>query len=156
MIEVPSAALIVERIAAECDFLSIGTNDLVQYTLAVDRNNPNVGHLYHHTHPAVLQLIARTIKAANDRGIPVSVCGEMAGEPRLALLLVGLGLRIFSTTPTAIPGLKTALSKLTLAKCQETAEACMAMGTTGEIDRLITRVLSEALGGQKLGGRSMR
>lgn len=156
MIEVPSAALMAERIAAECDFLSIGTNDLVQYTLAVDRNNPNVGHLYHHTHPAVLQLIARTIRAANDRGIPVSVCGEMAGEPRLALLLVGLGLRIFSTTPTAIPGLKTALSKLSLAKCEETAKACMEMDTTSEIDRLITRVLSDALGGQKLGGRTMR
>jgi len=156
MIEVPSAALMVEKIAAECDFLSIGTNDLVQYTLAVDRNNPNVSHLYHHTHPAVLQLIARTIAAADARKIPVSVCGEMAGDPRLALLLVGLGLRMFSTTPTAIPGLKTAMSKLTLARCQETAAACMEFGTTREIDVLLTKVLEEALGGKKLGGRTMR
>ncbi|MFO7188739.1 MAG: phosphoenolpyruvate--protein phosphotransferase [Pseudomonadota bacterium] len=106
MIEVPAAALMVGQFVKRLDFLSIGTNDLIQYTLAIDRTDDKVAHLYDPLHPAVLQLIAHTIRTANRAGVPVSVCGEMAGEVRLARLLLGLGLRQFSMHPAQLPAVK--------------------------------------------------
>lgn len=99
MIEIPSAALVVGSFIKYVDFLSIGTNDLIQYTLAVDRNDDSVSHLYDPVHPAVLKLISHTIKTATKAGVQVSVCGEMAGDERLTRLLLGMGLRRFSMHP---------------------------------------------------------
>ena len=106
MIEVPAAALIADTLAAECDFFSIGTNDLTQYTLAVDRGNEGVAHLYDPLHPAVLALIDTSLRAASRRGIPVSICGEMATNPLAVPLLIGLGISELSGAPSAVPVVK--------------------------------------------------
>jgi len=106
MVEVPSTALQAHCFAGDADFFSIGTNDLIQYTLAVDRTNPTVAGLYNPAHPAVLQLIRTVIEAGGQAGIPVAMCGEMAGDPLYTVLLVGLGLREFSITPPLVPELK--------------------------------------------------
>jgi len=102
MIEVPAAALSASFFAEQLDFLSIGTNDLIQYTLAIDRADDSVAHLYDPLHPAVLNLIQLTIRAGDKAGKPVSVCGEMAGDPLLTRLLLGLGLRTFSMQPASL------------------------------------------------------
>jgi phosphotransferase system enzyme I (PtsI) len=106
MIEVPAAALSVNAFVQRLKFLSLGTNDLIQYTLAIDRADAAVAHLYEPVHPAVLQLVARTIKAGEKARVPVSVCGEMAGELDLTELLLGFGLRQFSMHPAQILAVK--------------------------------------------------
>jgi phosphotransferase system enzyme I (PtsI) len=106
MIEVPAAALLADQFAKQLDFMSIGTNDLIQYTLAIDRADDAVAHLYDPLHPAVLNLIQHTIKSGAKAGRPVAVCGEMAGDPRLTRLLLGLGLRHFSMQPASILAVK--------------------------------------------------
>ena len=106
MIEVPAAALLIDRFLQHFDFVSVGTNDLIQYTLAIDRADQAVAHLYDPWHPAVLQLLHRTISAANARGRSVSVCGEMAGDPVFTELLLGMGLRSFSMHPAQIASIK--------------------------------------------------
>jgi phosphotransferase system enzyme I (PtsI) len=106
MIEVPAAALSVKLFLRHFDFLSIGTNDLIQYTLAIDRADELVAHLYDPLHPAVLRLLADTIAEARAQGKSVSVCGEMAGDPTFTRLLLGLGLRTFSMHPTQILAIK--------------------------------------------------
>jgi phosphotransferase system enzyme I (PtsI) len=102
MIEIPAAVLLLPLFLKRMDFLSIGTNDLIQYTLAIDRADNAVAHLYDPLHPAVLQLIARTIQEANRAGVPVAVCGEMAGDPAMTRLLLGMGLREFSMHPAQL------------------------------------------------------
>jgi phosphotransferase system enzyme I (PtsI) len=106
MVEIPAAAISADVLARHASFLSIGTNDLIQYTLAVDRGNPRVAHLFEPTHPAVLRLVSRVIQAARARGIEVSVCGEMSGEPLFSSLLLGLGIRVLSMAAPAIPEVK--------------------------------------------------
>jgi phosphotransferase system enzyme I (PtsI) len=106
MIEVPAAALLADQFARQLDFLSIGTNDLIQYTLAIDRADDAVAHLYDPLHPAVLALIQQTIRSGQRAGRPVSICGEMAGDPQLTRLLLGLGLRHFSMQPASILAVK--------------------------------------------------
>lgn len=106
MIEIPAAALMANAFAERLDFLSIGTNDLIQYTLAIDRADDSVSYLYNPLHPAVLQLIAMTLRAGEKAGKPVSVCGEMAGDPKLTRLLIGLGLRKFSMQPASLLSVK--------------------------------------------------
>jgi phosphoenolpyruvate-protein phosphotransferase (PTS system enzyme I) len=106
MIEVPAAALMLPSLLRYFDFASLGTNDLIQYTLAIDRSDEAVSHLYDPWHPAVLQLIARTIAYANSTGKSVSVCGEMAGDPAFTELLLAMGLRSFSMHPSQIAAVK--------------------------------------------------
>jgi phosphotransferase system enzyme I (PtsI) len=117
MIEVPAAALCADMLAPEVDFFSIGTNDLIQYTVAADRVNPHVAELYRPTHPAVIRLIKRTIDAANDNGIWTGICGEMAGDIRLTPLLIGLGVEELSVGPQQVPRVGQAIRSLSYAEC---------------------------------------
>jgi phosphotransferase system enzyme I (PtsI) len=137
MIEVPGAALAADSLAAESDFFSIGTNDLIQYTLAIDRSDEQVAHLYNPLHPAVLRLIQFTVEAALRRNMPVSVCGEMAGEPRLTALLLGLGLRNLSMAPRSIPRVKQRIRALDMVATTRRARAIMDQSDTGRIAALI-------------------
>jgi phosphotransferase system enzyme I (PtsI) len=121
MIEVPSAALTADILASLSDFFSIGTNDLVQYTLAVDRGNERVSYLAQPLHPSVLRLVQMTIDAAHKRGIPAAMCGELAGDPQAAALLLGLGLDEFSMSAASIPLVKQAIRSCTLENCRALA-----------------------------------
>ena len=125
MIELPSAAIIADLIAPEVDFFSIGTNDLIQYTVAADRVNYRVADLYRPTHPAVIRLIKRTIDAAVDNGIWTGVCGEMAGDIRLTPLLLGLGVEELSVGPHQVPRVRHAIRALSHVECQEMATEAM-------------------------------
>ena len=133
MIEVPAAALTAEALAAECDFFSIGTNDLTQYTLAVDRGNERVAHLYDPLHPAVLALIDRTVRAAARAGIPVSLCGEMASNPLAVPILVGLGIGELSGAPGAVPVVKEIVRALEWGDVAEDARRALAARTVEEV-----------------------
>jgi phosphoenolpyruvate-protein phosphotransferase (PTS system enzyme I) len=137
MIEVPGAALAADSLAAEADFFAIGTNDLIQYTLAIDRSDEQVAHLYNPLHPAVLRLIQFTIEAALRRGMPVSVCGEMAGDPRFSALLLGLGLRNLSMAPRNIPRVKQRIRGLDMVAATRRARAIMDQSDTGRIAALL-------------------
>jgi phosphoenolpyruvate-protein phosphotransferase (PTS system enzyme I) len=137
MIEVPGAALAADALAAEADFFAIGTNDLIQYTLAIDRSDEQVAHLYNPLHPAVLRLIQFAVEAALRRGMPISVCGEMAGEPRFAALLLGLGLRNLSMAPRNIPRVKQRIRSLDMVAATRRARAIMDQSDTGRIAALL-------------------
>jgi phosphotransferase system enzyme I (PtsI) len=125
MIEVPAAALCADMLAPEVDFFSIGTNDLIQYTVAADRVNPHVAELYRPTHPAVIRLIKRTIDAANDHGIWTGICGEMAGDIRLTPLLIGLGVEELSVGPQQVPSVGQAIRSLSYAECAAMADEAL-------------------------------
>jgi phosphotransferase system enzyme I (PtsI) len=125
MIEVPAAALCADMLAPEVDFFSIGTNDLIQYTVAADRVNPHVADLYRPTHPAVIRLIKRTIDAAGDHGIWTGICGEMAGDIRLTPLLIGLGVEELSVGPQQVPGVGQAIRSLSYAECAAMADEAL-------------------------------
>lgn len=125
MIEVPGAALAADALASESDFFALGTNDLVQYTLAADRGDEQVAHLYNPLHPGVLRLIQLAVEAAERRDIPISICGEMAGEPRYAALLLGLGLRELSMAPRNIPRIKQRIRSLDMVAATRRAHAIM-------------------------------
>jgi phosphotransferase system enzyme I (PtsI) len=143
MIEVPAAALIADLLAREVDFFSIGTNDLIQYSLAVDRNNEHVADLYQPLHPAILRMLRLVIDAAEAAGIECGLCGEMAGDPRQALLLVGLGLRRLSMSPRVVPEIKTRVRASSLPDLERLAEECLGFATAAEVEHH----LESALGG---------
>jgi len=136
MIEVPSAVLTAEKIAGEVDFFELGTNDLVQYTLAVDRGNNKVSEWFRTLHPAVLYGIDRTVQAAKAAGIPVIVCGEMASTPAYAVLLVGLGAIDLSMTPAMIPAVRAVLSQINTNEARAVALKCLAAATADEVEEL--------------------
>jgi len=133
MIEIPSAALSAEQIAAEVDFLSLGTNDLIQYTIAVDRLNDRVAALYQPTHPAVLRLIAMSVQAARSAGIRIGMCGEMASDLTLTPLMIGLGLNELSVATTQIARVKHAVRRLSVPECEELANAARKCTSPTEI-----------------------
>jgi phosphotransferase system enzyme I (PtsI) len=132
MVEVPAAALMAASFAREVDFFSIGTNDLVQYTLAVDRINEQVAGLYTPIHPAVLKLIRDVTRVGIRAKIPVSCCGESAGDPEFAALLIGLGVRSLSVTASSIPRLKRAVRGLDSKRCERIAKKAMAFDSEAE------------------------
>jgi phosphoenolpyruvate-protein phosphotransferase (PTS system enzyme I) len=134
MVESPAAAILIDRFVREVDFLSIGTNDLIQYTLAVDRGNPAVNDLYQASDPAVLRLIEQTLKAATEAHVEASLCGQMSSEPIYTMLLLGLGLRRLSVAPSSIPEIKEICRKVTIAHCQTIAAQALAMQRPREID----------------------
>ena len=126
MVEVPSAALLAHQVLKEVDFLSIGTNDLTQYTMAADRMATDLAHLTDPWQPAVLQLVAITAEAGRQAGKPVGVCGEAAADPLLACVLVGLGITSLSMAAAAVRPVGARMGDVTLGRCQEMAEAALA------------------------------
>jgi phosphotransferase system enzyme I (PtsI) len=137
MVEVPSAALLAEEFAREVDFFSIGTNDLIQYTLAVDRADPSVANLYRSGDPSILRLIRLVIDAARKHRISVSVCGQMSSDPMFIPLLVGMGLRQLSAMPHAIPELKEVVRNLTLAKAEKIASRAEGMEVARDVESFL-------------------
>ena len=140
MIEVPSAALLAGTLAREVDFFSIGTNDLTQYALAVDRNNKRVANLYDPMNPAVLNLIAMTTKAARDAGIPVAICGEIAADPVWTPLLIGLGATELSMNAASIPIIKRSVRLVRQEDCHRAARRALKAGTSADVRRIMSRL----------------
>jgi phosphotransferase system enzyme I (PtsI) len=143
-IEVPSAAATADLLAPHVDFMALGTNDLVQYLLAVDRVDPRVSALYEPLHPAVLRAVDGVLRAGAKAHVPVSLCGEMAADPRVAVLLVGLGLRELSMGAGAVPRVKSALRAVSSAEAGELACRAMAIPTAAEIEAMLRRELTSA------------
>jgi phosphotransferase system enzyme I (PtsI) len=139
MVEVPSAASIADILAKEVNFFSIGTNDLIQYTLAIDRVNENVSYLYEPLHPAVLRLLRNIINSAHDNGIPVAMCGEMAGEPFYMPILLGLGIDELSMNVMALPRVKSVLRSLDYKQSQLVTDSIFKLSTAQEIETLLKK-----------------
>jgi phosphoenolpyruvate-protein phosphotransferase (PTS system enzyme I) len=146
MVEVPAAVMMLDHFVKEVDFLSIGTNDLVQYTLAVDRSNKDVVQLYNPADPAVLRLIRISLDTANGANVPINLCGQMSGVPTYTMLLLGLGLRRFSVTPAAIPEIKNLVRKVSLERSKEVAAHAMTMENAREIKSYLTEEMYKCLG----------
>lgn len=140
MIEVPSAAMISDVLAKEIDFISIGTNDLIQYTLAVDRVNENVTHLYDPSHPAILRLIKKIIDAGHNAGIDVGMCGEMAGDPAYTMLLLGMGLDEFSVSAAQIPKIKKIIRSISYDEARKAAEEILKCEDKESISRIMKKL----------------
>ena len=143
MIEIPSAALIADTLAQRVKFFSIGSNDLIQYTLAADRTNEKVSHLYEPTHPAIIRLIKMTVDAAHRRGVWVGVCGEIAGDPALVPLLIGLGVDELSAAPPIVPQVKYVVRRLKLSEAQALAEFALQCESPSEINARCQKLARE-------------
>ena len=141
MIEVPAAAMMADVIAREVDFLSIGTNDLIQYLLAVDRVNENVAYLYQPLHPAVLRTIAYVVRTSESAGVPLELCGEMAADPLQAIALIGLGVRTLSLVPASIPLIKNAIRSVELHRARDLMDEAMKLTSWIEVKELLKREL---------------
>ena len=144
MIEIPSAAMITDLLGKRANFFSLGTNDLIQYTMAVDRLNEKIAHLYEPTHPAILRLIKMTVDAAHRNGIHAAVCGEMAGDPVMTPLLLGLGVDELSTAPPHVPQIKFLIRRLKISEARELAEFSLTCESSSEI-LARARALSRAI-----------
>ena len=137
MIEVPAAAVITDLLVKEVDFLSIGTNDLIQYYLAVDRSNEIVSYLYKPFHPSILRVIKFVIETAQKEGKEITVCGEMAADPLSALVLLGFGLKRFSMNPIFIPRIKNSLRSVEYRNVQKIVQNAMTLKTAQEVEEYI-------------------
>ncbi|PRX35797.1 phosphoenolpyruvate--protein phosphotransferase [Orenia metallireducens] len=140
MIEIPAAAMIADILAKETDFFSIGTNDLIQYTTATDRMNENISHLYQPFHPALLRLIKRVVEAAHAEGNWAGMCGEMAGDKRLAPYLLGVGLDEFSMSAVSIPEVKDQIRNMTLEEAKEIAQKALTFSTAEEVEAFLSNI----------------
>jgi phosphotransferase system enzyme I (PtsI) len=158
MVETPAAALIADALAKEADFFSVGSNDLIQYTLAVDRGNVRISHLYEPFHPSVLRLIKRCVDVAHDNKIWIGLCGEMAGDPLAAVLLVGLGLDELSTSVYRVPEIKTVIRCVTYSDARDIVDECLRLPTASEVKGMLMRRLKRKLPKPMLsfGGRQTR
>jgi phosphotransferase system enzyme I (PtsI) len=145
MVEVPSVAIMIDQFAIQADFLSLGTNDLTQYVLAVDRGTSRVANLYDPFHPAVLRLIKMVADGGERYGKPVSICGEMAGDPLATILLIGLGLSSLSLSPGLIPEVKEIIRATTSEQARHVAEKCLGMATGDEVCRYLEEIMGEVL-----------
>ena len=143
MLEVPAAAISIESMLDLVDFVSIGTNDLVQYLMAADRDNPKVAHLCQPLAPPVLILLKTVISACNRANIPVTVCGEMAGRPKAFVLLLGMGLRRFSMSPAFVPSIKQLASQITIAEAEQIVDSVMKFKTTAQVKKFMRRVIEQ-------------
>ena len=143
MIEVPSAALTADILARKVKFFSIGTNDLIQYTIAVDRGNEKIAYLYEPFHPGVLRLLKMIIEGAHSQSIPVAMCGEMAGDPYAAVILLGLGLDVFSMSSFSIPEIKNIIRSVSMVEAEELVGMIFEMKSYKEIDRFIRGWMNE-------------
>ncbi|HRT26438.1 MAG TPA: aldolase/citrate lyase family protein, partial [Candidatus Saccharicenans sp.] len=141
MIEVPGAAVLIDSIIQEVDYVSIGTNDLIQYYLAVDRGNEAVSYLFKPHHPAVLQLLSHVIKTVNKAGKEVTVCGEMAADPLSAIILLGMGLRHFSMNPIFIPRVKKALKEVETRTVQEAVKQALKLKTATAVEEFMIEAI---------------
>ncbi|MCC7086935.1 MAG: phosphoenolpyruvate--protein phosphotransferase [Pirellulales bacterium] len=150
MIEVPAAAVMIDSLLDVVDFVSIGSNDLVQYLMAADRDNPRVSHLCQPLSPAVLRVLATTIAACNRAGKPITLCGEMAGRPRAVAVLFGMGLRSFSMSPAFVPTIKELICRLTKAKAEQIVEQALRLKTAGQIIRYLEEQVGEIAPNVKL------
>jgi phosphotransferase system enzyme I (PtsI) len=137
MVEMPSAVMVADLLAREADFLSIGTNDLIQYSLAIDRGNEHVGYLYRPLHPAILRMVRYVVDAGHAAGIRVGLCGEMAGEPMFTLVLLGLALDELSMNSTSIPVVKSVVRGSTVAESRTLAEQALALPTATDVEALV-------------------
>ena len=146
MIEVPSAALVAHELAREVDFFSIGTNDLIQYTIAVDRSNEKIAYLFDQFHPAVLRLIQTVISAGKERGIRVGLCGEMAGDPLCVWMLLGMGLDEFSMSPIALPEAKVLIRSITYKESCEIAKKALSFTTAKQVENFLQNRMEKKLG----------
>jgi phosphotransferase system enzyme I (PtsI) len=146
MIETPAAAVTADAFASEVDFFSIGSNDLVQYTLAVDRGNVNLASRFTPLHPAVLRLIRQVVREGEAGGVPVGVCGEMASEPIMAFVLLGLGLRQLSVSPRSVPLVKRLVRGVSAEIAAEAAEAALAAPNAASAEAALRRRLLAAFG----------
>ena len=135
MIEVPSAAITADILARESDFFSIGTNDLIQYSLAIDRVDEGLASFYEPLHPAVLRLIRNVIDAAHENGIWVGMCGEMAGEPSMIPILLGMGIDELSMSPTVVPKAKKLIRSIKIEEAREMAKRAASFSTSLEIEK---------------------
>ena len=149
MIEVPSAAIIADLLAKECDFLSIGTNDLVQYSLAVDRGNHQLRELYTPSHPSVIRLIKMVVAEANHHGIPVCICGEVASDPRYTALLLGLGVCELSVATRYIPTVKNAIRNTSIVEASRIAEEVLGLPTAVDIQEFLDRHYQKSFTGEQ-------
>jgi len=143
MIEIPSASITADLLAKEVDFFSIGTNDLIQYALAIDRVNEHVSYLYEPLHPAILRMIQGVVRAGEQKGIPVAICGEMAAEPAYVMILMGLGLQEFSMNPISIPKVKRLLRMSRFEETQALAEEVLQWSTASEIEGCVRQWMAE-------------
>jgi phosphotransferase system enzyme I (PtsI) len=141
MIETPSAVAMAEALAGEVAFFSIGTNDLIQYTLAVDRGNSKIAHLYKNLDPSVIRFLKSTIEAAHHHGIHVGICGEICTDPRAVLVLIGLQVDEFSASPKLIPEIKRIIRSVTFDECKALVKRILCYRTSGEIERDVEEVL---------------
>ncbi len=145
MVEVPSVAMMMDRFVSEVDFFSIGTNDLIQYVLAVDRSNKDVASLYTGSDPSILRLIHMTVRAADQHHKPISMCGQMCGNPLYTMLLLGLGLRSLSVTPAGIPEIKQVCRRVTIRDCRRVAERALELESARDVRTYLKEELSKVM-----------